>query len=68
MVKSNYSGTFEAFTKKVLVFLSTLFLDLQKMALCCSHGLVTFDLKIRCEVGRSWRCVAVGSGEHGRNG
>ena len=31
---------------------SALFPDLQKMALCCSHGLVTFDLKIRCEVRR----------------
>ena len=34
---------------------SALFPDLQKMALCCSHGLVTFDLKIRCEVWRLWR-------------
>ena len=40
---------------------SALFPDLQKMALCCSHGLVTFDLKIRCEIRRLWRLVAVGS-------
>ena len=39
---------------------SALFPDLQKMALCCSHGLVTFDLKIRCEVLHLWRRVAVG--------
>ena len=38
---------------------SALFPDLQKLVLCCSHGLVTFDLKIRCEVRRLWRRVAV---------
>ena len=43
---------------------SALFPDLQKMPLCCSHGLVTFDLKIRCEVRRLWRLVAVGSVDH----
>ena len=35
------------------------FPDLKKMALCCSHGLVTFDLKIRCEARCFWRRVAV---------
>ena len=34
------------------------------MALCCSHGLVTSDLKIRCEVRRLWRCLAVASVDH----
>ena len=33
----------------------------KKMDLCCSHGLMTFDLKIRCEVRRLWRRVAVAS-------
>ena len=42
---------------------SALFPDLQKMALCCSHGLVSFDL-IRCEVRRLCRPVAVGSVDH----
>ena len=34
------------------------------MASCCSHGLVTFDLKIRCEVWRLWCRVAVASVDH----
>ena len=36
----------------------------KKMALCCSHGLVAFDLKSRCEVRRLWRRVAVASVDH----
>ena len=56
MVKSNYSGSVDFFYEKTggLFMYSALFPNLQKMALRCSHGLVTFDLKIRCEVQRLW--------------
>ena len=64
MVKTNYSGSADLFTKRLVVSLCTPFPDLKKMALCCSHGLVTFDLKIRCEVRRLWRRVAVASVDH----
>ena len=59
MVKSDYSGSTDLFTKRLVVSLCTLFSDLKKMALCCSHGLVTFDLKIRCKVRHLWHRVAV---------
>ena len=66
MVKSNDPGSVDLFAKKTggLFMYSALFPDLQKMALCCSHGLVTFDLKIRCEVQCLWHRVAVGSVDH----
>ena len=56
MVKTNYSDSADLFTKRLVVSSCTPFPDLKKMALCCSHGLVTFDLKIRC--------VAVASVDH----
>ena len=64
MVKTNYSGSADLFMKRVVVSLCTPFSDLEKMALCCSHGLVTFDLKIRCEVQRSWHRVTVALVDH----
>ena len=63
MVKTNYSDSADLFSKRLVVSLCTPFPDLKKMALCCLQGLVTFDLKIRCEVRRLWRLVAsCGSG------
>ena len=45
--------------------------DLQKMALCCLHGLVTLDLKIKSNIGNIdnigtafGRRLAVGSVNH----
>ena len=64
IVKTNYSGSADLFTKRLAVTLCTPFPDLKKMALCCSHGLETFDLKIKCEVRRLWRRVAVASVDH----
>ena len=66
MIKSNYSGSVDLFYKTTggLFMYSALFPDLQKMALCCSHGLVTFYLKISCEVRGLWRLVAVGLVDH----
>ena len=61
MVKTNYSGSADLFTGGLF---RSPFPDLKKMALCCSHGLVTFDLKIRCEVRRLSRRVLVASVEH----
>ena len=52
MVKTNYSGSADLFTKKLVISLCTPFPDLKKVALCCSHDLVTFGLKIRCDVRR----------------
>ena len=49
MIKSNYPGSVDLFTKRLVVSM---------------YGLVTFDLKIGCEVRRLWRRVAVGSVDH----
>ena len=62
--QNNYSGSADFFTKRLVVSLCTPFLELKKMALCCSHGLVTFDLKIRGEVRRLRRRVATASVDH----
>ena len=64
MVKTNYSGSADLFTKRLVVSLCTLFPDLKMMALCCLHDLVTFDLKISSKVRRLWRRVAVASVDH----
>ena len=64
MVKTNYSGIAGLFTKRLVVTLCTPFPDLRKIALCCSHGLETSDLKIKCEVRRLWSRVTVASVDH----
>ena len=51
MVKTNYLVSADLFTIRLVVgglfMYSVGYPDLKKkMALCCSHGLVTFDLKI----------------------
>ena len=64
MVKTNYSGSTDLFTKRLMVSLCAPFPDLKTIAPFCSHGLVTFELKVRCQVRRLWRRVAVASVDH----
>ena len=63
-LKTNYSGSTDLFTKRLVVFFCTPFPDLKQIAPFRSHGLVTFDLKVRRQVRRLWRRVAVASVEH----
>ena len=64
MVKTNYSGSADLFYEKTGGFFMHSVSRPSKDGLMLLTWFSDFDLKIRCEVGRLWRRVAVASVDH----